>query len=312
MPNAAPRHLWMLLAPAALLAVVGAWQLRQGHPLEQSRAAPRIFGTVAQVHAGDEGGVSSASLGVGTGLPLDRRAGLERAPDLYRYAQQLGGESQRGDAEAEWLLSRVYDYCAPYASDPGSYAADSRWIATQPGQGVARMASARDTVAQRCAGFTAQDGLSLQAVLSRRQRAAQSGNLAAEASLLALGQPLEGSSDYKQALVQRVIASRDPEAYAALAPAMGARASGDDSYRSYVAGDQFAELAWQVAACRLGMDCGAGSTLMTSYCANGGICSRDSSQDFERFVFDAAVPRQGAEKMDEMVDELVDGTGVRS
>jgi hypothetical protein len=44
---------------------------------------------------------------------------------------------------------------------------------------------------------------------------------------------------------------------------------------------------------------------MTQYCANGGICSRDPSQDFERFVFDAAIPRQSADVINEMVDSLM-------
>jgi hypothetical protein len=67
------------------------------------------------------------------------------------------------------------------------------------------------------------------------------------------------------------------------------------------------ELAWQLAACRLGQDCGPDSSLMTSYCANGGICSRDPSQGFERFVFDAAVPRQSADVLNEMIDSLIGG-----
>ena len=61
-----------------------------------------------------------------------------------------------------------------------------------------------------------------------------------------------------------------------------------------VSGTSLSELAWVVAACELGQECGPDSTLMTTYCANGGICSRDSSQDFSAFVLDAGVPRQGA------------------
>ncbi|HBK47466.1 MAG TPA: hypothetical protein DDZ67_13745, partial [Xanthomonadaceae bacterium] len=72
--------------------------------------------------------------------------------------------------------------------------------------------------------------------------------MAAEAALLTLGQPLDNSTAYKRNLVERVLASRDPEAYLAISPAMGASASGEDAFRGYVAGDQFAELAWQLAA----------------------------------------------------------------
>jgi hypothetical protein len=44
--------------------------------------------------------------------------------------------------------------------------------------------------------------------------------------------------------------------------------------------------------------------LMTSYCANGGICSKDPGQDFESFVYDAAVPRQSEGRMNQLVDSL--------
>jgi len=40
---------------------------------------------------------------------------------------------------------------------------------------------------------------------------------------------------------------------------------------------------------------------MTSYCANGGICSQGASQDFATFELDAAIPRQGARQVDDMV-----------
>ena len=55
------------------------------------------------------------------------------------------------------------------------------------------------------------------------------------------------------------------------------------------------------------MDCTSESALMTSYCANGGICSSVPGQDFERFVFDAAVPRQGVDVINDMVDSLMGG-----
>lgn len=48
---------------------------------------------------------------------------------------------------------------------------------------------------------------------------------------------------------------------------------------------------------------------MTSYCANGGICSQGASQDFATFELDAAIPRQGARQVDDMVSLLVKGSG---
>lgn len=312
MPSVRARNLWLLLAPAVLLAA--AWWQRglspdpaETGPDEAGRAAPALRSPSPSLRR-----ESGRAGGVGTGLPLGARTGLEAEADLYRYAQRLADRAAGGDADADWMLSRVYDYCAGYALDPAGYLADSQWIARRAGAGTAAMLAARARLASRCAGFTPQDGLSAPRVLAQRLQAARAGSLAAEAALLAAGQPLDSSSAYKRNLVERVIASRDPEAYLALSPAMGARASGDDAYRDYVAGDQYAELAWQVAACRLGLACDPGGTLMTSYCANGGICSQDDAQDFESFVYDAAVPRQGAGRMDELITTLVKGEEVKS
>ncbi|MBB3821277.1 hypothetical protein FHT03_000670 [Xanthomonas arboricola] len=308
MPLARARHLWLLLAPVAL-AAAGWWHVR-AHP-----ATPATTTTAPATATTQQAAATRpvhAAFERGTALQLRDRDAVDAQPDLYRYAQHLQQRVQAGDAQAGWRLSRVYDYCAPYAASPAGYAADSAWIAAHATPGVAAMHAARDRVAQRCAGFAPSDGLSPRLVAQQRLRAARAGSLAAEAALLALGEPLQATPAYKRTLVRRVLASRDPEAYLALAPAMGARASGDDSLDGYVAGDQFAELAWQVAACRLGLDCSADSTLVTSYCANAGICSRAGAQDFVSFVFDAAVPRQGADRVDEMVDTLVSDPGAQS
>jgi hypothetical protein len=144
-------------------------------------------------------------------------------------------------------------------------------------------------------------------IVLKRTEAAEAGSLAAEAALMGSGQPLKDTPEYKRDLVERVQRSADPEAYSALSPGMGIAASGEPALSDRVAGTQMSELAWQMAACRLGQDCGPDSALMTSYCANGGICSRDRTQDFERFVFDAAVPRQSADVLNEMIDSLIGG-----
>ncbi|KRG44173.1 hypothetical protein ARC20_08515 [Stenotrophomonas panacihumi] len=316
MPQTRHRHLLILLAPAALLAAVWAYRMGGGKPVVASwpsiapvaavvTSEPRLPRLPPQTPA-------EARAQVAAGLPVNRRAAFEGETDLYRYAQQLAEAARGGDAEAGWMLSRVYDYCAAYAQNPAGYAADNTTLASHANPAVAAMIDARQHLQARCNGFVASDGLTAANILSQRTQAAQAGNLAAEAALLSLGQPLVASAAYKRDLVQRVLASRDPEAYLALSGAMGVSARGDEAYRGYVAGDQFAQLAWQLAACRLGLACGAESNLMTSYCANGGICSANAAQDFPDFVYDAAVPRQSADKMDEMINTLVNGTGVTS
>ncbi|MBD7923685.1 hypothetical protein [Xanthomonas bonasiae] len=309
MPFAVSRKTWLLLAPAALLlGVVGyrAVLLAAAPALPVSAGAAAATPATVGVPAQDQRRPTSVQL-----LPAaspDRRTALERSPDLYRTAQQLSAAAAQGDADASWLLSRIYDYCAGYAMNPAGYAADTRAIDAAQLPTSGRMVAARARVGRRCAGFVPGDGLTRQAIVAQRVQAARGGNLAAEAALLTLGQPLQSSAGYKRDLVERVRASGDPDAYMALAPAMGLAASGDDSLDERIAGTAFTELAWQLAACRLGLDCGPNSELMTRYCANGGICSQDPTQDFSSFVYDAAVPRQGTDTMNDMVNRLVDTT----
>ncbi|WP_158987401.1 hypothetical protein [Lysobacter panacisoli] len=240
-----------------------------------------------------------------TVAPTSVRARFDASDDLYAYVQSLEAAVRENDADAIWMVSRVYDYCSSFAMAPAAYDRDTRAIGEMNMRGSPAMVAARQRVGQRCSRFVPQDEITPRLVFLKRMEAAQAGSLAAEASLLASGAPLQETAEYKRDLVQRVQRSGDAEAYSALSPGMGIAASGQPALADQVAGTQFAELAWQLAACRLGLDCGPNGALMTSYCANGGICSRDPQQDFERFVFDAAVPRQGAEVINEMIDSLM-------
>ncbi|QHB72999.1 hypothetical protein [Stenotrophomonas sp. 364] len=304
---------WLLVVPAlALLGVVG--YRAGGHvrhaddmpdsvgetPVALVAAAPMQAQQLARQLLANERGNAIAS-----GLPLDIRADIEGDTDLFAYAQRLQLQAANGNAEASWMISRVYDYCAIYAMDPGGYQLDNALLTGLGMTASPAMVQARERVARRCGGFVASDGLGRQLILTQRVQAATAGNLAAEAALFADGQPLQNSPDYRRGLVERVRESRDPEAFMALAPAMGQRASGDSALNGLVAGDQYSELAWRLGACELGMACGPDSVLMNNFCANGGICSQDGGQDFATFVYDAAVSRQGAGKMKTLVEELI-------
>ena len=298
------KSMFLLLAVAGILAAAG-WNLGA---VDSAALNPRVDNVASEV------ATVVAPSRQRPGLVADSRAGpredFDGAGDLYAYVQGLRARETAGDAEALWKVSRVLDYCAAYASNPVGYAADTRAISELDGAGTTAMAAARDRVGQRCARFAPADDFSLSALRAKRLEAARAGSLAAEAALLAMGEPLVGGNEYRRELVERVRRSGNPDAYVALSPAMGIAGSGQEAYLGRVSGTQLTELAWLLAACRLGNDCSPNSVLMTSYCANGGICSRDSSQDFYTFVLDAGVPRQGADNLNGMVDSLMSGIGV--
>lgn len=231
---------------------------------------------------------------------------FESASDLFAFRQQLRPLANAGNAEARWMLSRVDEYCAAFARDPAGFDRDSALIDSLSLDATRTLGAARGRIGTRCGRFAPADAPTFLQLVESRRDAAEAGSLAAEAALLAMGTPLADDIDYRRDLVERVQASRDPDAFVALAPAMGVAASGDVALEESVAGTQASELAWQLAACDLGLDCSADGALMTEYCANGGICARDNRQDFSAFVRDAAVPRQGAEAIDRMKKILVE------
>ncbi len=298
------KSVFLLLAVAGLSVAVS-WN---GGRADSAGLIPRMEGGASGVATA--GADSRRRSGSAIELRNGQQADFEGASDLYAYVQRLRAREMAGDAEALWNVSRVLDYCAAYAANPAGYAADTRTISELKGSATAARAAARDRVGRRCARFVPDDDFSASALRAKRADAAHAGSLAAEAALLAMGEPLSASDEYKQDLVERVRRSGDPEAYVAISPAMGIAGSGQGAYLGRVSGTQLSELAWLLAACRLGNDCSPSGVLMTSYCANGGICSRDSSQDFYTFVLDAGVPRQGADHLNGMVDSLMSDIGV--
>lgn len=296
---------WVLVC-ACVLGTAGAWWWAQG---ARNAAAP-IVAPVTDA-SGEPAPAARPAHRIQesspTALAFDSRREFETTPDLFVYAQQLALQARAGDADAWWMLSRVHDYCAGFASNPAGYARDTRAIAALDVSNAATMADARERVSARCARFMPEDGLSSRSVHEARVQAAKAGSLAAEAALLADGEPMSEDAGYRSALVARVTASGDPQAFLALSRAMGLAASGTEAELGGVSGTWLSEVAWQIAACRLGLDCRPQGNLMTAYCAHGGICSRDPSQDFPAFVVDAGVPRQGVENLNEMVDSLLSG-----
>lgn len=260
------------------------------------------------------------------------RQEFETSRDLFSYAQRLAPQVRRGEADALWLLSKVVDYCSEYANNRAGYARDTEVMARL--RVPASMLRARARIAERCARFSQADGLLPAVVWQLRVHAAEQGSVAAEAALAAKGEPVKSKSGYVRDLAERVVESQDPDAYRAMSTAVAngsvqtdevldarttaakavadapqpreASSNGIPLQQESSSTPQLDALAWQLAACRLGGQCGADSTLMTSYCVNGGICSQRPDQDFETFVYDAAIPRQGADVVRRMVDALVD------
>src|SRR5690606_27576070 len=147
---------------------------------------------------------------------VSRRRDFANSTDLFDFTQQLLPEVRDGDPEATWLLSRAMDECAGYAADPAAFARDSAVLAGMDLPASRGMQAARERVDTRCRRFGPRDGLSLARVQQLRWQAARAGGLAAEAELLARGQPLSDEPGYSDDLLERVGRAGDAQAFGAL------------------------------------------------------------------------------------------------
>ncbi|HCV96433.1 MAG TPA: hypothetical protein DGV23_06715, partial [Stenotrophomonas sp.] len=158
---------WLLVVPAlALLGVAGyraGGQVRHDEPVPATAdQAPIAMAATAPVQARQLARqllASERGNAIASGLPLDIRADIEGDTDLFAYAQRLQLQASQGNAEASWMVSRVYDYCAIYAMDPGGYQLDNALLGGMGMTASPTMVQARERVARRCGGFVSSDGL---------------------------------------------------------------------------------------------------------------------------------------------------------
>ena len=110
---------WLpVLACACVLGIAGAWWWASGTD-GQDEAAPASTAMQARLEgAPTPAGVAAAAKAP---RPFQPRTDFETAPDLFVYAQRVSALARAGDADAQWMLSRVYDYCSGFAGNPAIF-----------------------------------------------------------------------------------------------------------------------------------------------------------------------------------------------
>lgn len=301
------RATWTLIAAGAL--VVAAWFTYLGTDPEYSDTANLPSHDVRDESSSDAA-IAATVAAAGDVRKEDYRfvslgQRFDQATDLYSFYQDMRSKADAGSSEALWFSYKVMDYCSKYAANPSMYASDTDALAAGIPSGVARsLKSARSSIAHRCRGFAGGAAYSHSSLKTSLEAAAAAGNLAAEATLLVNGYPLSTSPEYPRELVKSILASGDPEAYLAISSAMGPQASSGGAAVGPVAGTADAALAWQLAACRKGLDCSATGSLMRSYCVNGGVCGPYAS--FQDLVFHGLVPRGERSRVKGLVEKIVE------
>lgn len=221
------------------------------------------------------------------------------APQVQPLIADLEFLSKGGDADASFMLGRIYDDCAVIL-DSGSLAQLD--IPQARKQAIERSQTWFKT---RCEGMSTDVVAAIRNVKRYQALAVKQGSLAAQIEGAAPGlhrtdQHL--SIDDHKTFVEAVLTQDDGEAYIALAGMMGEAASlRIEQMKPYKVGTAVEEAAWMLVGCRKGVPCDAGSPMLNRLCRSG-MCGYDSVEAlYSNEVLAPEQMQQARERADQII-----------
>ncbi|OCK49017.1 hypothetical protein BA766_03235 [Stenotrophomonas maltophilia] len=207
--------------------------------------------------------------------------------------------SRSGDANASFVLSRIYDDCA-VIPDWGSLAGLD--ISQEKKIAVERSTTWFKT---RCEGMPKDVVSDIRNVKRYKALAVKQGNLAAQIEQAAPGLHLPDQhlsvNDHKT-FVEAVLMQDDGEAYMALAATMGETASRRiEEMKPYKVGNPVEEAAWMLAGCRKGVPCDANSPIVQRMCRAGGCGYNSLEELYSNEVLAPEQMQQARARADEII-----------
>ncbi|MBS0457282.1 MAG: hypothetical protein JSS44_08145 [Proteobacteria bacterium] len=236
---------------------------------------------------------------------LTPRQRFEQSHDLFALVQSSRAAADGGDATAKTIIADAMYECIS-ATLPTNSRHVGVFLAEKRQPELKSVIDAKLAVdSARCGRFTKDDIGSLGAVLAQYADAAKLGSAKALAMQLTYGNLATIPDQDLASDVQKIITSGDPDAIGALSNLMGLRAEGRASTFGSYSGSVTDQYAWQLAACRMGMDCGANSALLRGYCLSGGMCGAISiDQVISNFLTSPAQYRAAVAESQQIVSFL--------
>ena len=202
-----------------------------------------------------------------------------------------------GDQESQLLLSKMYDYCFLYNLNPHATLAQlSEMGNADPKCGV-RVGKIKEELTAKCASVDDGKPIPAEAVTLWIEQSAKQGQLTAQIRHAVYSQ----EKDEKRLLSYVATLRANPRLDAVFE--MGALSRLVEPYwkdantKAAFSESGYSEYAWQLAACRAGLDCTA-TSLNTSAMVFQGGCSYDN---YEQYILDQAVSPQGRKNLEETI-----------
>lgn len=225
--------------------------------------------------------------------PLDAPATRAPAPafdtatDLKDLIAELTPAAERGDGSAAYDIARALDECGAVADDPSRYR-DSATVVSNLSRGIDRVAFRKTLERQmaRCASFAPRE-IDRAVVSNGFDMAEKKGSPAAAARNFAHEiagvKPGKRTPEEQHDALMDLLKNADGRTLAELSLAMGVLAQGKPEIFGEYSGRATDAYAWELAACRSGMPCAAGSNALANYCLNLHICGQGTVESAMRY-----------------------------
>lgn len=233
--------------------------------------------------------------------PDTARTAATGAPkNLFHQFGSLKQRAEGGDAVAQRLLAQLYLECA-YIYDH-SVTLNALELDSIPADSAEAMViNANRDRAQDCAQVDGGARVTQKDAEHWYEKAAGNGDLAAWAIVNMLRHP-PLNSDEAQRFLEDVMASKDPVAVFAYGNVMGGPLTENlgETYAPLVSNAN--SLAWMLAGCRMGMDCGPESVLVSNLCLQQHVCGKG---DYEQAMKSLMESQADREALDQQIENVL-------
>lgn len=287
------RRVFITLAAVAIVAAVGSFLWARFHRVTApDYAAPALEAAAAQAPEPP------------AGQGLAEATGARRSKADPRMAfEALKALASQGDRVAQRKLAQAYHACFEVNVPAGEFQRGIEKRSRRLETGYERANLQRLARKREAECRWVNDGAAVPPGLSEHwfEQAAQNGDVVAQTWVR---MDNYGTPDAAQsaALLQRVLASHDPEAVYLLGYLVGTDGlkTGDPKQDELLSGT-LAGFAWNIAACRMGHACEPQGDVMDELCLSMNDCTAD---DFESLIRVHALAEEDKEVMDDLDDKV--------
>lgn len=203
----------------------------------------------------------------------------------------IKGRAESGDAIAQRHLSEIYEDCMFYSFNPEKHFLGMDQLSNLKPESKPYLQKIKVQMREFCSTVDNGQAIPVEAYKLWRERSAQAGDLTSKIRIRSHPDNTPSATEL-QLFFEEVSQTGDPSAMFEF----GSLAASNEEWTGVKGNEalygQYAEYAWQIAACRRGLNCSGDSRLMRNLCIGTMMCQHNNYEDF---LFTEMVP-QGARK----------------